>query len=149
MNFDATQFGSRRAADASLTVAGCVLFLLEAFGRRPQRAYLMPLTLASLAVALVLELSAVARRARRRRRRSTACSALDRFGIVFNCIFLVGAALTALLAPAYMREHDFEFGEFYSLLTVRHRRHDDPRAGDRPRHHLPRHRDDVDRASTC
>jgi NADH-quinone oxidoreductase subunit N len=115
MDFDFTQFGTVLPLTA-LTVAGCILLLLEAFGSGRTRAYLMPLTLASLGVALVLELM----------QWSDAATgftsfhgmlALDRFGIVFNCIFLVGAALTTLFAPAFMREHNFEFGEFYSLLS--------------------------------
>ncbi|HWE27471.1 MAG TPA: proton-conducting transporter membrane subunit, partial [Polyangia bacterium] len=115
MDFDLTQFTSIAPLSA-LTVAGCVLLLLEAFGSGRHRAYLMPLTLASLGVALVLELlqwsdAAVGVTS------FHGMLALDRFSIVFNCIFLVGAALTALLAPAFMREHHFEFGEFYSLLV--------------------------------
>ena len=35
--------------------------------------------------------------------------------------------LTLLLAPPYLREHGFEFGEFYALVLFAHRRHDDGR----------------------
>ena len=41
MDFDATQFWSIAPLTA-LTIAGCVLLLLEAFGSGRQRAYLMP-----------------------------------------------------------------------------------------------------------
>lgn len=114
MDFDFTQLSSVAPLTA-LTVAGCVLLLLEAFGSGRTRAYLMPLTLASLAIALMLELVQWGDAA------AGATTfhgmlALDRFGLVFNCIFIVGAALTAMLAPAFMREHHFEFGEFYPLL---------------------------------
>ncbi len=114
MDFDATQFWTIAPVTA-LTVAGCVLLLLEAFGSGRHRAYLMPLTLASIGVALALECMQWADTA------SGTTSfhsliAFDRFGIVFGCIFLVGAGLTAMLAPAFMREHQFEFGEFYALL---------------------------------
>jgi NADH-quinone oxidoreductase subunit N len=114
MDFDLTQFQSVAPLSA-LTVAGCVLLLLEAFGSGRTRTYLMPLTLASIGIALVLELmqwgdASVGYTT------FHGLLSLDRYGIVFNCIFLVGAALTAMLAPAFMREHHFEFGEFYSLM---------------------------------
>jgi NADH-quinone oxidoreductase subunit N len=114
MNFDITQFAAIAPLSA-LTAAGCILLLLEAFGSGRQRAYLMPLTLAAIGVAFVLELMQWSDAATS----STVFNgmlALDRFSIVFSCIFLAGAALSALLAPAFMREHQFEFGEFYSLL---------------------------------
>jgi len=114
MDFDFTQFASVLPLTA-LTVAGCVLLLLEAFGSGRQRAYLMPLTLASLGVALVLTLLQWGD-ASLGYTTFHGTLALDRFGLVFNCIFLIGAGLTALFAPAFMREHNFEFGEFYSLL---------------------------------
>ena len=114
MDFDFTQFSSI-APLAALTVAGCVLLLLEAFGSGRHRAYLMPLTLASIGIALVLELLQWSDAALGYTTFHSLL-AFDRFSIIFNCIFLVGAALTALFAPAFMREHNFEFGEFYSLL---------------------------------
>jgi NADH-quinone oxidoreductase subunit N len=114
MDFDFTQFSSIAPLTA-LTVAGCVLLLLEAFGSGRTRAYLMPLTLASLGIAFVLTLLQWSDAALGYTT-FHGLLALDRFGIIFNCIFLVGAALTVLLAPAFMREHQFEFGEFYSLL---------------------------------
>jgi NADH-quinone oxidoreductase subunit N len=114
MDFDFTQFSSVLPLTA-LTVAGCVLLLLEAFGSGRQRAYLMPLTLASLGVALVLELLSWGD-ATLGYTTFHGLLALDRFSIVFNCIFLIGAALTVMLSPAFMREHHFEFGEFYSLV---------------------------------
>ena len=114
MDFDLTQFNSIAPLTA-LTVAGCVLLLLEAFGSGRHRAYLMPLTLASIGVALVLELLQWSDAALGYTT-FHGLLAFDRFSIVFGCIFLVAAGLTALLAPAFMREHHFEFGEFYSLL---------------------------------
>jgi NADH-quinone oxidoreductase subunit N len=114
MSFDASQFAAIAPLTA-LTIAGCLLLLLEAFGRGRQRAYLMPLALASIAIALLLEIL-------QWKDAATGTSAfhnmlaLDRFSVIFGCIFLVGAGLTVLLAPAYMREHNFEFGEFYSLV---------------------------------
>jgi NADH-quinone oxidoreductase subunit N len=115
MNFDATQFYTVAPLSA-LTVAGCVLLLLEAFGKGRQRAYLMPLTLAAFAVAFLLEVMQWSDAALGYTT-FHGMIAFDRFGIIFNCIFLVGASLTVMLAPAFMREHQFEFGEFYSLVT--------------------------------
>ncbi len=114
MGFDATQLWAI-APLVALTIAGCVLLLLEAFGHGRQRAYLMPLTLASIGVALLLEILQW-RDAEMGTTAFHSLIALDRFSIIFGVIFLVGAALTALLAPPYMREHNFEFGEFYALL---------------------------------
>jgi NADH-quinone oxidoreductase subunit N len=114
MSFDASQFYAIAPLTA-LTIAGCVLLLLEAFGRGRQRAYMMPLTIASLAIALLLELWQWSDAA-------TGVTAfhgmlaLDRFSVVFNCIFIVGAGLSSMLAPAFLEEHNFEFGEFYPLV---------------------------------
>src|SRR6266404_1276953 len=109
MDFDLTQFQSVAPLSA-LTVAGCVLLLLEAFGSGRTRSYLMPLTLASIGVALALELMQWGD-ASLGYTTFHGLISLDRYGIV-----LVGAALAAMFAPAFMREHHFEFGEFYSLL---------------------------------
>jgi NADH-quinone oxidoreductase subunit N len=116
MSFDAFTQLSAIAPLTALTVAGLVLLLLEAFGHGRQRAYLMPLTLASFAVTFALMVG-------QWDEAKTATTvfhgmlAVDRFSIVFGGIFLVGAALAALLAPSFMREHNFEFGEFYALLV--------------------------------
>lgn len=114
MGFDVAQL-SAIAPLTALTVAGCLLLLFEAFGGGRQRAYLMPLTLASLTIALVLEVWQWDDAAQA----STVFHgmlALDRYSIVFGCIFIVGAALASMMAPAFMREHRFEFGEFYALV---------------------------------
>jgi NADH-quinone oxidoreductase subunit N len=119
MSFDISQLWQSAPL---LVVVGCgvMLLMLEAFAGNsdaaPQhRLSLMPLTLASLGVALVLELRAWPGAA-------TAHSlyggmlVVDRMTIFFDCLFLVTAGLTAMLAAPFMREHRFEFGEFYALL---------------------------------
>jgi NADH-quinone oxidoreductase subunit N len=116
MIFDAATQLSAIAPIVALTIAGIVLLLLEAFGKGRQRAYLMPLTLASLAITFAL-LAAQWDDAKTPTTVFHGLLAVDRFSVVFGGIFLVGAALAALLAPAFMREHNFEFGEFYSLLV--------------------------------
>src|SRR2546423_4725875 len=114
MDFDASQL-SAIGPIVALTVAGCLLLLLEAFAGGRQRAYLMPLTLASVGVALVLE-ALQWRDAQLATTTFHGLLAVDRFSILMSSLFLVGCGLTALLAPAFMKEHEFEFGEFYSLL---------------------------------
>jgi NADH-quinone oxidoreductase subunit N len=42
--------------------------------------------------------------------------AVDRLGLFFDVVICVGAGLSALLAGGYLREHDFERGEFYVLI---------------------------------
>ncbi|MDB4969969.1 MAG: proton-translocating NADH-quinone oxidoreductase, chain [Myxococcales bacterium] len=114
MDFDVSQL-SAIGPIVALTVAGCFLLLLEAFAGGRQRAYLMPLTLAAVAVALVLE-AGQWRDAQLATSAFHGLLAVDRFSILLSSVFLVGCGMTALLAPAYMKEHEFEFGEFYALL---------------------------------
>jgi NADH-quinone oxidoreductase subunit N len=114
MTFDSATLTSI-APMVALTIAGLVLLLLEAFGKGRQRAYLMPLTLASFAITLALQLSQW-EGAKTASVEFHGMLTVDRFSLVFGALFLVGAGLAALLAPAFMREHNFEFGEFYPLL---------------------------------
>lgn len=96
---------------------GILLLLLEAFAGSRNKAYLMPVTVAICLVALVLELSAWEDAAVSANRVSFGGMLLtDRLSIYADCIFLSGAALSAMLAAGFMREHRFEFGEFYALL---------------------------------
>jgi NADH-quinone oxidoreductase subunit N len=41
---------------------------------------------------------------------------VDRFSLFFDALLCLGGALASLLAGGYLREHDMERGEFYSLL---------------------------------
>jgi NADH-quinone oxidoreductase subunit N len=41
---------------------------------------------------------------------------IDRFSLFFDALLCLGGALASLLAGGYLREHDMERGEFYSLL---------------------------------
>lgn len=114
MSFDSTQVASI-APLIALVVTGLLLLLMEAFAGSGRRAYLMPVALAGLAATLALlwmqwgdttpaQLS------------FSGMLGNDRFSLVFGGIFVVGAALSILLAPAYLEEHKFEFGEFYPLV---------------------------------
>jgi NADH-quinone oxidoreductase subunit N len=116
MNFDSSQL-SAIAPLIALVVSGSLLLLLEAFAGGRQRAYLMPLTLVGFAVALALEWSGWSDAGTSGRAAFHGMLVLDRFSVLAGSIFLVGGALSALLAPAFMEEHRFEFGEFYALLN--------------------------------
>src|SRR5439155_24368939 len=43
---------------------------------------------------------------------------VDRFSIFLSLTFFVAAALAVLVAGGFMREHRFEFGEFYALVLL-------------------------------
>jgi NADH-quinone oxidoreductase subunit N len=102
----------------NLVLAGGVLvLLLEAFAGGRNRGYLLGITVGILAAAFALELWAWPQAADGASRSVfSGMLRVDRLSIFADCTFLLGAALSALLAPAYMRERRFEFGEFYALL---------------------------------
>ena len=41
---------------------------------------------------------------------------MDRFSGIFGMMFLANATLVSLLAPDFLKEHGFDFGEFYALI---------------------------------
>ena len=41
---------------------------------------------------------------------------MDAFSTFFNGLFILGAALACLLGARYLREHQSDFGEYYSLV---------------------------------
>jgi NADH-quinone oxidoreductase subunit N len=41
---------------------------------------------------------------------------VDRMGIFLDGVFVITAAVTLMLSSSYLREHDFELGEFYALV---------------------------------
>lgn len=41
---------------------------------------------------------------------------VDRWSVFLGMVFIIGAALSVLVAGGFMREHRFEFGEFYALI---------------------------------
>ncbi len=102
------------AVSSPLTViflGGLVLMLLEAFAVGKRRGYLMPLTVVVCAVALEWRAAAEGSRAV-----FSGMLTFDRLSLFMDALFLSAAALTAMLAAPFMREHRFEFGEFYALL---------------------------------
>jgi NADH-quinone oxidoreductase subunit N len=95
--------------------AGIVLLMLEAFAGSRQRAYLMPLTLIGLGAALALEWS-IWGEAKTSQVVFSGLLVIDRLTVFLDLVFLAGAALSAMLAAPFLREHRFEFGELYPLL---------------------------------
>ncbi len=119
MTFDVSQLGLIGAL-LTVVLGGIALLVIEAFaseGNR-SRAFMMPLTLVILAVAFGIELLAWQNAGETGAVRTLFDGMLsaDRFSIFCGQIFLLGAALSVLLAPGFMREHRFEFGEYYSLV---------------------------------
>ncbi len=114
MNFDSHQL----TAVAPLLIVftgGFLLLMLEAFAVGKNRAYFMPLTVALCAAALafnVIDWQGLSSSESLYR----GLLENDRIGSFFSALFLTAAALTAMIAQPFMREHRFEFGEFYALL---------------------------------
>jgi NADH-quinone oxidoreductase subunit N len=114
MSFDVSQL-SALVPLIILTGMGCVVLLAETFVKGQSRAGLMWLTVATCVAALIAIAAQWADAA-------TAATTLqgmwitDRMALFLDATFVVTAAVTALLSSSYMREHDFEFGEFYALL---------------------------------
>jgi NADH-quinone oxidoreductase subunit N len=123
-----------------LTVAGLVLLLLEAFSRvrlvgpdyhhklpaetseavavpvPGSRTYLMPLTVATLLATLALLASQAGGAGGDGVHMYRNMLVLDRFGLMMSGICVLGALLGVMVAPAYLREHKMEFGEYYALI---------------------------------
>ena len=94
---------------------GCIILLAETFARGTSRDGLMWLAVASCVaalVALVFQWDGVA----------TPLNTfqdmwvVDRTSLFLDGTFLLTALITLLLSSSFLREHDFEFGEFYALI---------------------------------
>jgi NADH-quinone oxidoreductase subunit N len=100
-----------------LVSAACVLLLFDAFSRGAARSYMVWPALASIALTLVVVIG-------RFGDPSASKSAFggmvvsDPFALYCQLVFLIGGALTLLIAPAYLVEHQLDFGEFYPLLLL-------------------------------
>src|SRR5262245_42560744 len=98
-----------------LVGAASGLLLLDAFSRGRSRAYMVWPALVAIAVALAIVLLRFAAE----KPEMTAFGGMvvvDRFALFVQVVFLLGGALTLLMAPAYLVEHGLDFGEFYPLV---------------------------------
>ncbi|HMU40233.1 MAG TPA: NADH-quinone oxidoreductase subunit N [Pseudomonadota bacterium] len=124
-----------------LTVAGIVLLLLDAFSRTVlvgveqhlkmpsetseavavpppgSRAYLMPVTVLFLLVTLVMLAWQATTLPENGVTLYQGMLHVDRFGLLVSGICVLAAMLGLLSAPAYLKAHRMEFGEFYALIT--------------------------------
>ncbi len=124
-----------------LTVAGIVLLLLDAFSRvvlvgrehhlklpaetseavavppPGSRNYLMPVTLLFLLGALAIIVWQVGTLPETSLTIYRGMLVVDRFGLFVIGTCVAAAALGIVSAPAYMRAHKMEFGEFYALVV--------------------------------
>jgi NADH-quinone oxidoreductase subunit N len=116
MDFDLRQIAVA-APLIAVVLGGLFLLMLEAFADGRQKAYLMPLTVAVCAIALLLEWKAWGEAGTPGTRLVFGgMLSFDRMSIFLDGTFLVAAALAAMLAAGFMREHGFEFGELYAML---------------------------------
>jgi NADH-quinone oxidoreductase subunit N len=123
-----------------LTVAGLLLLLLDAFSRvrligrdyhhklpaetseaiavpvAGSRNYLMPLAVATLLATLALLAYQAGDAGGGGIHMYRDMLVLDRFGLLMSAICVVGAVIGVMTAPAYLREHKMEFGEYYALI---------------------------------
>ena len=114
MTFDASQLGLT-APLLVVLAGGVLLLLLEAFAGGRNRSFLMPLTVVTCAIALVFVVLGWVDAAEPRAAFSGMLE-IDRLSLFMDGLFIVAAALTAMIAQPFMREHRFEFGEFYALV---------------------------------
>ena len=123
MSFDTGQLALSSPLLA-VALGGLLVLLLEAFSvtapRNPlggSRAWLAVLTLLVLGIACALDVQSWAD-AETPRAIYQGMYAVDRFSIFVDVVLYIGAALAVLLADGFMREHRFEFGEFYALVLL-------------------------------
>ncbi len=114
MSFDVAQL-SAIAPLLIITVMGCLVLLAETFMRGVSRQGLMWLGVAGC-VATLIALCSQWGDAATPRTVLQEMWVVDRMSVLLDCAFVVTAALTLLLSSGFMREHQFEFGEFYALV---------------------------------
>jgi NADH-quinone oxidoreductase subunit N len=114
MTFDLAQI-SAIAPLLIISVMGCVLLVAETFIAGRSREGLMWLGVAGCVatlVAVVIQWPDAATP----RTVFQEMWVVDRMGLFLDGIFAVTAAVTLMLSTSYLREHDFELGEFYALI---------------------------------
>jgi NADH-quinone oxidoreductase subunit N len=114
MTFDISQL-SALIPLIILAAMGCIVLLAETFSRGHSRAGLMWLSVAACvmtAFALVQQWGDTTEPVRVLQ----GMWVVDRLALFLDFAFVATALLTVLLSGPYMREHGFEFGEFYALV---------------------------------
>src|SRR4029077_3253575 len=94
---------------------GCLVLLAETFARGAARAGLAWLSIAGCVAALgalVLQWPAAAES----QTYFQGMLVVDRMALYLDGAFVVAALITLLVAPPYLQEHGFEFGEFYAMV---------------------------------
>ena len=99
-----------------LIAMGCIVLLAETFVRGTGRAGHRVAGRRGLRRRAGRGRRPVARRRDGRRPHFDGMLVVDRMALYLDAAFIVAALLTLLFAPPYLREHDFEFGEFYALV---------------------------------
>ncbi len=114
MSFD---LGQLAALTPLLIVVGmgCLVLLAETFVKGPGRAGLAWLSVVGC-VAALLALLAQWDGAATRASFFEGMWVVDRMSVFLDFSFVATALITMLLSGPYMREHGFEFGEFYALV---------------------------------
>ncbi len=116
MSFDSSQLGAI-APLSVIVVAGLAILLLEAFAGGKSRRYLMGVTVVAAVIAMAVQYMNILDVAPGASHSVFSGSLdMDRYAGLFGMMFLANAALVSMLAPDFMREHGFEFGEFYALV---------------------------------
>ncbi|MEO6954658.1 MAG: NADH-quinone oxidoreductase subunit N [Polyangia bacterium] len=114
--FDATQVAAL-APLAIIIIAGLAVLLLEAFAGSKNRRFLMGFSVVACLIAFGVQYTAfVDLPVHATSSIFSGSLSTDRFSGIFGMLFLANAALVCLLAPDFLKEHGFEFGEFYALV---------------------------------
>ena len=98
-----------------LIAMGCVILLAETFARGTGRSGLAWLGVAGCVAALI-SLVVQWPDAASPQTHFDGMLVVDRMALYLDGAFIVAALLTLLFAPPYLREQEFEFGEFYAMV---------------------------------
>ncbi len=99
-----------------LSVLACALLLLDAFARAASRAFLCPLAVASCVLALGAVGYLWPQVGDQGKSIFAGMVLVDRFSLFVTATAILGGALSMMLAPGFLREHRFDYGELYALV---------------------------------
>jgi NADH-quinone oxidoreductase subunit N len=101
-----------------LAAVGVFLVVAEAFASGPRRDFLMRLAVAGCALAAGAALVLWRRLDGSAQSLMGGMLVADPLGYFFILLFCTITALTALTSAQYLREHEFELGEYYAVLVL-------------------------------